>query len=85
MSACRVMSAVVAWVVVQAPRVAEACSVCSAGRDEENAAAFLLSTIFMSLTPLIVIGSIVYALFRRVRKFEAEQEARREAATPVVR
>ena len=69
----------VAWAVVQTPRVAEACAVCSAGRDEENAAAFLISTIFMSLLPLIAIGSIVYLLWRRIQKFEAEKEARLEA------
>jgi len=75
-----------AWVVLQIPRIAEACAVCSAGRDEENAAAFLISTIFMSLLPLIAIGSIVYVLWRRIQKFEAEKEARLDAgatrATP---
>jgi hypothetical protein len=74
-----VLSSWVAWAVVQTPRVAEACAVCSAGRDEENAAAFLISTIFMSLLPLIAIGSIVYLLWRRIQKFEAEKEARLEA------
>jgi len=57
---------------VQLPVVAQACSVCSAGRDEENAAAFLLSTIFMSLLPLIAIGTLVYVLWRRIQKLEAE-------------
>jgi heme/copper-type cytochrome/quinol oxidase subunit 2 len=70
-----------AWVVVQVPSVAAACSVCTAGRDDENAAAFLISTIFMSLTPLIVIGGIIYLLVHRVRKFEAERQARRDAAS----
>lgn len=64
-----------AAVFVYLPGVAGACSVCSAGRDDENAAAFLISTIFMSALPLIAIGAIGYGLVRRVRKFEAEKEA----------
>jgi hypothetical protein len=74
-----IVASVIAWLIVQTPRVATACAVCSAGRDDEDAAAFLLSTIFMSLTPLIAIFTIVYLLYRRIRKFEAEQEARRKA------
>jgi len=58
--------------VLAAPSVSSACAVCSAGKDEENAAAFLLSTVFMSLTPLIVIGTLVYVLYRRIQKLEAE-------------
>ena len=72
------VASIIMWLIVQTPRVATACSVCTVGRDEENAAAFLLTTIFMSVTPLIVIGSIVYLLWRRVRKFEAAKEARQQ-------
>ena len=82
----RVLASLAIWVGLQTPRVAEACAVCSAGRDEENAAAFLISTIFMSLLPLIAIGSIVFLLWRRIQKCESEKEARLEAgadlATP---
>jgi hypothetical protein len=67
-----VLTAALAWLIVQLPAVAQACSVCTAGRDEENAAAFLLSTIFMSLLPLIAIGTLVYVLWRRIQKLEAE-------------
>jgi len=58
------------------PGMATACSVCTAGKDEENQLAFLLSTIFMSLLPLIVIGTIVFVLWRRIRKLEQEEAAR---------
>ncbi len=64
--------ATLSWLFLQLPRVAHACSVCTAGRDEENQAAFLLSTIFMSLLPLIAIGTLVYVLWRRIQKLEAE-------------
>ena len=73
--------AALAWLIVHGPSVAEACSVCTAGRDEENAAAFLLSTIFMSLLPLIAIGTLVYVLWRRIQKLEAETLASSQAAT----
>jgi hypothetical protein len=66
--------ATLSWLIVQLPRVAEACSVCTAGRDEENQTAFLLSTIFMSVLPLIAIGTLVYVLWRRIQKLEAETE-----------
>ena len=66
--------ATLSWLIVQLPRVAEACSVCTAGRDEENQTAFLLSTIFMSALPLIAIGTLVYVLWRRIQKLEAETE-----------
>ena len=65
---------VLAIVVLQTPRIAQACAVCTAGRDEENQLAFLLSTIFMSLLPLIAIGSLVFFLWRRLKKLEEERE-----------
>jgi len=60
-----------AWLLVSFPTVAQACSVCTAGRDEENQTAFLLSTIFMSLLPLIAVGTLIYVLWRRIQKLEA--------------
>ena len=76
------LGALVAWVIVQSPRVAEACAVCTAGRDEENQAAFLWSTLFMSLLPLIAIGTLVFVIRRRYMKLEAETAARELAAMP---
>lgn len=58
-------------VLVWTPRVAEACAVCSAGRDEENQTAFLVSTIFLSLLPLAALGTLVFVLWRRIRRLEA--------------
>ncbi|MFK7895667.1 MAG: hypothetical protein AB8G23_07510 [Myxococcota bacterium] len=70
------MSGFVAWAVLQSPRVASACAVCTAGRDEENQAAFLWSTLFMSLLPLIAIGTLVFVIRRRYKALEAETAAR---------
>jgi hypothetical protein len=78
----RCMAAALVGLVLWLPRVSMACSVCTAGRDEENKAAFLISTAAMSLLPLIVIGSIVFVLWRRTQQFEAKRQARRESLSP---
>ncbi len=76
----RLATWLIAWIVVSMPSVAAACAVCSAGKDEENAFAFLMSTIFMSLMPLLAIGTLVFVLWRRIQKLEAET-AERDART----
>jgi len=57
-----------------APRVALACAVCTAGREEENRFAFLIMTLFMSALPLVLIGGL--ALFLRNR-FRSQEERER--------
>lgn len=68
-------AACVAALLAAAPRAAEACAVCGAGRDEENRAAFLLTTAFLSLLPLVMVGGFVWWLRRRARELEAGGEA----------
>ena len=70
-TASRLLAAAFAAAIVYSPSLAQACSVCTAGRDEENQLAFLLSTIGMSLMPLIAIGTLVFVLWRRIKKLEA--------------
>ena len=55
------------------PKLAQACAVCTAGRDEENAFAFLMTTVFLSLMPLVAIGTLVWVLWRRIQKLESER------------
>jgi SNF family Na+-dependent transporter len=69
--------------LVSIPTIAEACAVCTAGRDEENALAFLLSTIGMSLMPLVALGTLVFVLWRRIQKLEAEGRTAAAAKTPI--
>lgn len=64
--------------MVLSPRVIQACAVCTAGREDESNAAFLVSTIFLSLLPLGALGTLVYVLWRRFRKLE---EGRSQAVT----
>lgn len=67
-------STVVAALVVASPRLAFACSVCSAGRDDETRAAFIGTTALLSLLPLALIGGAVLWLRRRVRRIAEENE-----------
>ncbi len=60
------------WILASAPRAAIACAVCSSGREDENNTAFLISTIFLSVLPLAALGTLVFVLWRRIQKLEAE-------------
>ncbi len=71
------------------PRLAEACAVCSTGREDETNDAFLMMTGFMTLTPLIILGGTIVWFIRRTLKREREEAAeddatgRRRDARPV--
>lgn len=56
--------------IVFSPRALLACAVCTSGRDDESNAAFLVSTIFLSLLPLGALGTLVFVLWRRFQKIE---------------
>lgn len=58
--------AVAVLAVAAVPELAQACAVCGAGR-EENRMAFLLTTLFLSVVPLLAIGGIVVWLRHRAR------------------
>jgi len=75
-------TAAVVGLLVFLPSVASACAVCTAGRDEENAFAFLMTTIFMSLMPLIAVGTLIFVLWRRIQKLETEREEAAASGAP---
>jgi len=81
------VAALVAFGLGMAPRVAEACSVCSSGRDDETRTAFIATTAFMTFLPLGMGAGIFVWLRRRFRAIEGEVERRDrlEAAPEVVR
>lgn len=64
------LTAALSTAIVASPRVALACAVCSAGREDESNTAFLISTIFLSLLPLGALGTLVFVLWRRFQKLE---------------
>ena len=51
------------------PGIAKACSVCFSGRGE-SLEAFYLTTIFLTLLPLVTLGSIGFWFFRQHQKAE---------------
>lgn len=65
--------------LVLAPRIALACPVCMGGRDDETRAAFLVTTLFLSVLPLALIGGVIWWLMRRVRALEEQRSAAGES------
>ena len=66
--ATRWFAAAGALAVVWSPRIGWACSVCTAGRDEANRVAFIATTAFLTILPLLMIGGVVWWLSKRVRR-----------------
>ena len=76
----RRLAAAIALAILWSPRIAFACSVCTAGRDEANRVAFIATTVFLTFLPLLMIGGVVWWLIRRVRRHaEATEDPRRPA------
>ena len=63
-----------------APRVSEACAVCISARDDGTQLGFLLGTLIMTPLPFLVIGSIIFFLWRRTRS--AALEVGRSSSSP---
>ena len=51
------------------PRIVEACAVCFSGK-EESLEAFYLTTVLLTLLPLVMLSLIGYWLYRQYRKEE---------------
>lgn len=62
--------------IVASPQLARACAVCMSGREDDVQFAFLATTAFMSVLPLMLIGGVVWWLRRRLREMEENQAAR---------
>ena len=68
-------------VLLLIPGLSEACSVCMGGREDESRLAFEWMTLFMTVTPLALVGSVLWWLRRRFRELEVlHSEARGESA-----
>jgi len=74
LSARRGLLAASTAALLAAPRVAAACSVCMSGREGESQLAFILTTIFMSVLPLGMIGGVILYVWHRVRERERRAE-----------
>ncbi|MEN8184500.1 MAG: hypothetical protein ABFS46_18395 [Myxococcota bacterium] len=60
--------------LLSAPRAAEACSVCSAASSDSVRDAFLVTTVFLSVLPLLLVGGFAWWLRRRTRELQAAPE-----------
>ena len=60
-------------VLLWAPSISYACSQCLATRTRANQLAFIWTTVFLSVTPLLVIGGILLWLRKKTREADAKQ------------
>jgi hypothetical protein len=68
-----VYRATLASAIVISPRLAQACSVC-ADPEAANRTAFIITTVLLSVLPLLLVGGMVAWLWRRAAQLEAEAE-----------
>ena len=59
------LASLAALAIVLSPQLANACSVCMTGKDDETRAAFIAMTAFMTFLPIGLIGGLVWWLRRR--------------------
>jgi hypothetical protein len=66
---------IVAALLLWWPEVVHACSVCFSGRSDAAREAFITTTVFLTLLPLVGIGGVVCWLTMRARKLEGTGRA----------
>jgi len=74
---------IAAWVIVAvallAPRVSEACAVCSF-RDDGSQRGFMIGTLIMTTLPFLVIGGVLFFVRRHLRGAEPEPRLSRSSS-----
>jgi hypothetical protein len=73
-------ASLVVLVALAAPEAARACSVCGAGREDETRVAFLVTTLFLSVLPLAMLGGLLLWVRHRLRR--TAEDAREPIAPP---
>ena len=56
-----------------APQAVHACAVCFGGQEGDTRMAFILTTVFLTFLPLLMIGGVVWWFRRRFRQLELEE------------
>jgi hypothetical protein len=72
----RIATTGLAALALLAPRVGEACAVCSF-RDDGSQLGFMLGTLIMTTLPFVVIGSIVFFVRRHIRSAASGRDRER--------
>lgn len=67
-------------IALLAPELAAACPMCTSGQGGGTSRAFAIGSIFLSVTPLAVIGAAVWYLRRRARAIEGPPPPREVAS-----
>jgi hypothetical protein len=67
----RAAAPLLVFVLLYAPSVSHACSQCLATRTRANQLAFIWTTVFLSVAPLLVVGGIALWLRKKVREADA--------------
>ena len=70
------LASVAALAIVLSPQLANACSVCMTGKDDETRAAFIAMTAFMTFLPIGLIGGLVWWLRRRALAMQSIESPR---------
>lgn len=74
------MRAIIATAVVVmllwAPRIAEACSVCGAA-DDKSKNTFIFTTAFLTFLPLTIAGVVGFWVVRRIKRLESDVDRER--------
>jgi hypothetical protein len=60
---------------ISLPTAVHACDSCLAASNSSVQMAFIMGSIFLSVTPLALVGSAVWWLWRRSKRLAAEEEA----------
>ena len=68
----RTLAAALAALALLAPRAAEACAVCVSSRGDASALGFMWGTLIMLPLPFLVVGGVIYVLWRRTRSADSD-------------
>lgn len=69
-----VAPAIIVCLLLVTPSLAEACAVCSAGREDETRTAFIIGTAFMTALPMVLVGGLVWWIRRKTLEAQALED-----------
>jgi hypothetical protein len=77
-------SAALVYAIVASPSLARACSVC-VDPEAENRTAFIITTVLLSVLPLLLVGGLVAWLWRRAALVAGEVDQLGRVSSPLAR